>query len=98
MTDITKLTELRKVAEMGLEASKAPIMSADERILSFNVFNGELSSASAIPEGWKLVPIEPTPEMIRAGNECWMITEGNAPAYWSEMLAAAPQPEGESHE
>ena len=39
------------------------------------------------PDGWKLVPIEPTPEMIAAGDECWMMTESCAD--WA-MLNAAP--------
>ena len=42
------------------------------------------------PEGWKLVPIEPTPDMIAAGDECWMMTESCADSTYRAMLNAAP--------
>ena len=59
-------------------------------------------SASPVPEGMKLVPIEPTPEMLsRAGTECGAIGAGSCGehvgvdwddfrAVWQSMLAAAP--------
>lgn len=43
----------------------------------------------AIPEGWMLVPIEPTQAMIDAHTE-GMIAGGASKAY-REMLAAAPE-------
>lgn len=53
--------------------------------------------ASVVPEGWKLVPIEPTPDMREAfhqANEEW--EDGGAtwsPDHqWSAMLGAAPEP------
>lgn len=56
-----------------------------------------LASARA-PEGWQLVPVEPTVEMMRAGDDTgfhtytgtWSITPD---ACWQAMLAAAPKPE-----
>lgn len=42
----------------------------------------------ACPEGWTIVPIEPTPEMEKAG-ESW---SGLPSATWAEMLDAAPEP------
>lgn len=52
---------------------------------------------AVVPEGWKLVPIEPTPDMREAfhqANEEW--EDGGAtwsPDHqWSAMLAAAPEP------
>ncbi|HEV7319443.1 MAG TPA: hypothetical protein VGO04_12645 [Ensifer sp.] len=43
-------------------------------------------------DGWKLVPIEPTPEMIDAGRIArWNIEGGyGGPSSWEAMLAAAP--------
>ena len=41
------------------------------------------------PEGWRLVPVEPTPGMILCG---WHIGLSPKEAY-VEMLAAAPQPD-----
>ena len=40
-----------------------------------------------VPEGWQLVPVEPTPEMLIAIN--WP----NDPVGYAAMLAAAPKPE-----
>jgi hypothetical protein len=47
----------------------------------------------AVPNGYKLVPIEPTEAMLDTGNECWMMTDSNAKGYYRAMLAAAPLPE-----
>jgi len=44
------------------------------------------------PEGWKLVPIEPTEEMIRAGNAAIPNQLEPAMHAWDSMLAAASQP------
>ena len=52
------------------------------------------AQAAAVPEGWKLVPVEPTKAMRRAGGDYFTKTEG----HWSQvaggayraMLAAAP--------
>ena len=40
----------------------------------------------AVPEGWQLVPVEPTPEML--------VAIGGAKPRYKAMLAAAPKPEG----
>lgn len=42
----------------------------------------------SVPEGWQLVPIEPTPEMKTAG-ERWSGLPGST---WADMLDAAPEP------
>jgi len=49
---------------------------------------------SAVPEGWKLVPVEPTKEMLDAvcssdGYEPW--TDGTMTETYKAMLAAAPE-------
>lgn len=44
--------------------------------------------AAAIPPGWKLVPVEPTPEMLNATS--W---PSCARTDYAHMLAAAPAPE-----
>ena len=52
----------------------------------------------AEPTGYKLVPVEPTPEMINAGRICPMPTdsewdeEEDYSAVYRAMLAAAPTP------
>lgn len=53
------------------------------------------AGAAMAPEGWQLVPVEPTPEMLEAAQA---LDEGNddVMAAWSDaysaMLAAAPTP------
>lgn len=51
---------------------------------------------SAMPKGWKLVPVEPTQEMVAVGceDEGSRITDGAefARALYADMLAAAPKP------
>lgn len=53
--------------------------------------------APSIPVGWKLVPIEPTHEMVDAIEEQWVCgsTTGMARREYLAALAAAPKPEGE---
>lgn len=53
----------------------------------------ERLKAAAVPEGWKLVPVEPTPEIIRAAGKTHCLpTDGWEIRIYQSMLAAAPQP------
>jgi hypothetical protein len=50
------------------------------------------ATRAEIPEGWKLVPVEPTPEMINAWTY-WVRLHGREPPCWEAykiMLAASP--------
>ena len=57
--------------------------------------------APIVPEGWKLVPIEPTPEMMlvaqkadhdHGGHEEWLEYDGeDVKRVYRAMLAAAPE-------
>lgn len=46
------------------------------------------------PNGWKLVPVEPTDEMLRYGNGAWLASPNVLAAddCWTAMLATAPAP------
>lgn len=51
----------------------------------------------SVPPGWKLVPIEPTQEMLLAGEESYTPTHTGTPIatpseVYTAMLSAAPQP------
>lgn len=53
-------------------------------------------SAPVVPAGWKLVPIEPTPEMLEAGFGAMTDpskTRDKTRRVFSSMLSAAPQPQ-----
>lgn len=51
-------------------------------------------AGDAVPDGWKLVPVDATPEMLATMDECLddVIVEPRdfAASVWSDMLAAAP--------
>lgn len=48
---------------------------------------------TSVPDGWKLVPITPTREMISAGNAelAYDCCSGTAYEAWPAMLSAAPE-------
>ena len=52
--------------------------------------------APSVPEGWKLVPIEPTEAMLEVGffaeNDVFDSAKTKRIHVWKDMLAAAPQP------
>ena len=50
------------------------------------------TDAQKVPEGWKLVPVEPTPEMVLAGAKEVDWYDHNASDCYRAMLAAAPKP------
>jgi hypothetical protein len=61
-----------------------------------------------LPEGWKLVPVEPTEEMCRAAESCkyassseqWLggYTPENVEGIYKTMLAVAPTPPAQEDE
>lgn len=51
-------------------------------------------SSPVVPDGWKLVPVEPTKEMIDAGWSYYMTTKSpSSLGVYGAMLAAAPEQE-----
>ena len=48
--------------------------------------------APGVPDGWQLVPIEPTQEMLASA---WGIDSCDIDGTYKAMLASAPKPEGE---
>ena len=45
-----------------------------------------------VPAGWKLVPVEPTRDMLTAWIKAVVVSNTTAPALYRAMLTAAPQP------
>lgn len=62
----------------------------EERI--YAVLAGNLPSAT-VPEGWQLVPVEPTESMIGHGCGASVMVVSEVVTAWAAMLAAAPKPE-----
>lgn len=51
--------------------------------------------AGSVPEGYTLVPVAPTPEMIAAGkSSVAQLADHRVLKIWSAVIAAAPKPEG----
>lgn len=50
-------------------------------------------AVAAVPDGWQLVPIEPTPEMVRASDPVDGSEYVSAGKIYRAMLKAAPKPE-----
>ena len=48
--------------------------------------------APASPEGWQLVPMEPTERMISESIDAGRFDEDDAVFFWASMIAAAPSP------
>ena len=48
----------------------------------------------AVPEGWQLVPVEPTEAMISEVIDAGSFDEDDVTYFWDSMLAAAPKPCG----
>ena len=55
------------------------------------IYDDQHNNAPAVPQGWKLVPVEPTKEMIDAYCEANGRFQ-SARADWAAMLAATPSP------
>lgn len=86
--DHDKAAPAALVAYAEAVAETHPQLAADLRARF-----GEALTRPAVPEGWMLVPIEPTEEMSKAGGEyaeCGI--PANAVFGYRAMLAAAPQP------
>lgn len=58
------------------------------------MLQGSVGNSPAIPDGYALVPVEPTKEMIEAGWSYYMTSKApGSSGVYSAMLAAAPQQE-----
>ena len=56
------------------------------------VYEAGRASPASVPEGWKLVPVEPTPEMLTAG-ECESDSDrATYETVYAAMIASAPTP------
>ena len=76
----------------------------NDRMLAWDAWQARASQSdgtSGVPEGWKLVPVEPTEAMHAAAVRTIVRCIGNddfPPRVYRAMLAAAPnQSQGENH-
>ena len=75
--------------DSAFEHGKAVGWNACRAAMLQSFGNSEQLNSPVIPDGWKLVPIDPTKDMLRAGQSVvgfWL----NTVYCYSKMLAAAP--------
>ncbi|MGC0798972.1 hypothetical protein WKH50_03380 [Pantoea agglomerans] len=81
--------------KVGMVLGQADAMILRAAVARLNVLELEilaLRKGREIPEGWKLVPVEPTPEML---EEIWLderFKEMAMKRRYYALLAAAPTP------
>lgn len=75
-------------SKRSLEKARAALSAAQ------SAGSGSGAEGCAVPEGWKLVPVKATEEMIAAGRMARMNIEGGygGPSSWEAMLDASPPP------
>ena len=56
-------------------------------------FKAMAAAEHAVPEGWQLVPVEPTERMISESIDAGRFDEDDAVFFWASMLASAPSPD-----
>lgn len=86
------MTDLRKAAEQALEAldEAANILTWDGFASAATALREALAKP-AVPEGWKLVPVEPTTDMCNALFRN-LIHADDEERVIKAVIAAAPQP------
>lgn len=97
---MSKITIERSVVEQALEALEhhveqtRPIykttMALEALIAALE--QPDIEIPASVPEGWKLVPVEPTDDMLYDIQEYSHILPPRGRRIWAHMLAAAPQP------
>ena len=82
-----------------LHAAAAELRHQHARIAELEAQLSATQPAAPVPQGWKLVPVEPTEKMISEGCCAQTLKDGHryigecaAKTAWSFMLAAAPTP------
>ena len=77
------LTEQAKTHAIELRAYEATVQNLEQRIRE--------TEAQRVPEGWKLVPVEPTDEMIDAGCDEADAYRVDIDRAYRAMLSVAPE-------
>jgi hypothetical protein len=83
-----------KDSEERIKQLEAELAEAEAEIVNLCTARSQYVQGGA-PFGWKLVPLEPTPEMMREGADFLPVTPGGATnkcagSVYTAMLDAAP--------
>jgi hypothetical protein len=88
------LDALRQIAAYPVHRAEEISIDGARAIARAAIAAAEAAQPTAVPDGWKLVPVEPTDEMLAAGSEQDQQFYDHARFVYRAMLAAAPKPEG----
>jgi len=84
---ISGCADKKRFAQAALECAIGQVMST--LTAPRGQAPAQAAPAAVASPGWKLVPVEPTPEML---SEIWVHKNGSLSEAYRAMLAAAPQP------
>lgn len=74
--------------------SDNPLLLNIDAVLACEMPSHADQPLAMVPEGWQLVPVEPTPEMEDQGGIAYWSGESNSESIlkvWAAMLAASPE-------
>ena len=86
--DIEKIKELALANGFKLKEQASGNMDLNAYVYDFANAIEQAAKAQAVPEGFVLVPKEPTYEMLEAGSEARSRTEGHIASIWEAMIEA----------
>lgn len=83
--DSSTVIQALRIALDGIERRAAMLQA--EPVTTAN----KLGNSPVIPDGWKLVPVEPNGDMLAAAQDAYGETEGDIASTLRAAIAAAPQ-------
>lgn len=96
---ITALEESQSLFAAMLHENRSKSEIEEQMVQNRKIIEASrCATAVPVPQGWKLVPVTPTMQMVSAGDQkavrvTWLHGKADAvPAVYHAMLAAAPQP------
>lgn len=93
MTTELELAQRMKVEISALDDTQWYLAKPPEIRLLVEALEVAMCNSPAIPDGWQLVPVEPTLKMIKTGANA-ASTGMLIPGMYRAMLASAPHQEG----
>ena len=93
MSEREEFEHIRKIAWQAVGAPDHE--TADKALVEIHEYakaQAARAHGDAVPEGWKLVPVEPTEQMSRAGVRVLMRANSWATGVFQAMVSAAPTP------
>lgn len=84
IAEAMRLADEYAMKMVGISMGEAPEKAKNGR----EALRAHFATVPSVPDGWVMVPVEPTREMVKAGASC-----SSANMVWRYMIAAAPKQE-----